>query len=1540
MKKDRHKTVYLKNLILVLSLLLLSKATLAQDFSEFLNPRELQNTCPVKNMFPVFYGGTSNNFVRYMDASSDGKYILMCGESYSQYNFVDRAIEAFVMMVKADDGTYMWGKYYQNSVTNATMYVGLINVCKFTNLSPQKVMVAGQINFYRPFFGFIDMEGDNEIFYQFSSALSEDKVGYTSISLDIDRNGNLYGGVYFMSKAIQIFKLNTKQQIFDWQYQVGNNENAYMSGGNPNSCLDPSATFLYFGGAVAFNDTNQYNISLNSTYFNSSILQVSASTGSLSWFKRNPALNQIGRMECLNNNGGVVGCGAYAATAHVFKIGTNGKAVYTYMFTGDNPESQSSAQSYTNTGFRDAVIVQMELNGRLKKGRFLTLRSQLTLANNLVMFSDGTFAFAGASKRALNMNFQYQAMFLMRINPFQNSKDDFACIGMSSVPDDDAYGYNDDVGAFQDVKNLMNPNIKLYQKQVLKVTAITNITGWNLKAIYKAYQMCFKVSFFNPYETVSGNQTIILSPKEVGINENNTSDPDIVETFSKKPFSYYLGEIGQFKTLTDSFYKKLKQNPMTVTLNTGVVIPNFINYSNDKLSIYTNDTTMIKSYMIMFSGCLNETRSVYYQEVRVLKNTPPFMYLTQLNYTFDIKKNYQVQLPPIQDKERNSEYTVSLFLSDFATLPYFIKLDTRNLIINVRPLSPIDVGSYNLVLKIAETDAPSYYAQYILKLNVKDPNQTVNVPSSEKSLSGKVQDYSTDGSVKIAFNQLIAIPPQTFEQIRDSEFIKLNIQGPFEPYEYTWEVTEITSKYLKLKITFDDPSIIGVYSDKETVDITFNRFLIQTQNEKGNYLSNLKYQAELALVIDQDSEILQSLLGVSTAMKVVLSGVIGSSMLGNTLMSQAMSNLWALLNGLQILTYFVFFNVNLLSHIYIFFDMLMVSHFDVIPFKDTIYQKIEDNDVTFIPINYNFSLYGYDSQLFIMNVADIYMVIMILIGYYAIYKAVQYMFKRSQTPRFKKVQEYVDEQVGEYKYNTIIRFMMESYLDMALFSYMNIVLFYMEDNLNITSGAFAVLFFIISVAIPIVGAVFIYKNSTQLQESKEFLNKYGSIVKGMQSNRVWSRYFFEVFLGRRLYYCLLFAFPPDWVYFQLGLNLVHCVFQLSYNIIVRPFFDFKLNMQEIVNELCILLVACLWFCMTDAVPDITTKNRMGWAIIFIILATLVFNLIIVIIEIIKAIHKKILECKNKRKQKYFDHDAISAQQKDDMKYGRHSPTEGIDRTQNTLAVINLGNETINKSNRLNKKSKNADDLILQDINGEESKFDESIMDMMNHPKEFNSTLTAKSSKIPKKAKKHIAQLPSQDLTGVSPLQESYHQDEFERDNSDLDNEFKQARMNRQKILGNQEFGQKYDPNRIQQNNQVNFRDLQKQYNSSVSPINSNFNAETQKMNFSRNNSDKKNKGFETQPPIQNKVEQEVAKTKKRKIVKSKKREQKQQSILSTQQQEQKLSSQNSYQPQNQNSTQENQDFSSQPFENRTSNTSQNNLKKMKPDIHDDFDELY
>ena len=54
-----------------------------------------------------------------------------------------------------------------------------------------------------------------------------------------------------------------------------------------------------------------------------------------------------------------------------------------------------------------------------------------------------------------------------------------------------------------------------------------------------------------------------------------------------------------------------------------------------------------------------------------------------------------------------------------------------------------------------------------------------------------------------------------------------------------------------------------------------------------------------------------------------------------------MQNLWAVINSLQLLTYMAFMHVNLTPHLYIIFDMLLVSHFDFIPLQEAIVSAMQ-----------------------------------------------------------------------------------------------------------------------------------------------------------------------------------------------------------------------------------------------------------------------------------------------------------------------------------------------------------------------------------------------------------------------------------------------------------------------------------------------------------------------------------------------------------------------------------------------------------------------
>ena len=121
----------------------------------------------------MFYGGVRNNFARYVETFIDLKkreVILVCGESHSYYDFVDKQIQGYMMAINPYDGSYKWGKYYQDNSSTSGSYIGLIHTCRY-NQNNNFIAVSGQLNFYRPFIGtFNPLTGDPiKMFYLYSS---------------------------------------------------------------------------------------------------------------------------------------------------------------------------------------------------------------------------------------------------------------------------------------------------------------------------------------------------------------------------------------------------------------------------------------------------------------------------------------------------------------------------------------------------------------------------------------------------------------------------------------------------------------------------------------------------------------------------------------------------------------------------------------------------------------------------------------------------------------------------------------------------------------------------------------------------------------------------------------------------------------------------------------------------------------------------------------------------------------------------------------------------------------------------------------------------------------------------------------------------------------------------------------------------------------------------------------------------------------------------------------------------------------------------
>ncbi len=156
-----------------------------------------------------------------------------------------------------------------------------------------------------------------------------------------------------------------------------------------------------------------------------------------------------------------------------------------------------------------------------------------------------------------------------------------------------------------------------------------------------------------------------------------------------------------------------------------------------------------------------------------------------------------------------------------------------------------------------------------------------------------------------------------------------------------------------------------------------------------------------------------------------------------------------------------FLHVNLLDHLVIFFDMLMISHLDIIPFKDTIYKAFEKNKDDIIPISLNFEIFGFSSSFAFINLCDTFLLYLTVAAVWVAYKILSIFLAKIKTKRMQNIQKSINETLEEYKYNAIVRTFIESYLDLIMWALLNVRYFYVDDIFNISSGIFSIIIFVI-----------------------------------------------------------------------------------------------------------------------------------------------------------------------------------------------------------------------------------------------------------------------------------------------------------------------------------------------------------------------------------------------------------------------------------------------------------------------------------------------
>lgn len=83
----------------------------------------------------------------------------------------------------------------------------------------------------------------------------------------------------------------------------------------------------------------------------------------------------------------------------------------------------------------------------------------------------------------------------------------------------------------------------------------------------------------------------------------------------------------------------------------------------------------------------------------------------------------------------------------------------------------------------------------------------------------------------------------------------------------------------------------------------------------------------------------------------------------------------------------------------------------------------------------------------------------------------------------------------------------------------------------------------------------------------------------------------------------------------------------------KPFKESSMTRLEIFNEICILICAYHLLIFTPFVPDVKIQYDIGWSIIAVTALNVGVNMIIILVNAIKAFKQLFLKIKNKCKER-------------------------------------------------------------------------------------------------------------------------------------------------------------------------------------------------------------------------------------------------------------------------------------------------------------------
>lgn len=246
-----------------------------------------------------------------------------------------------------------------------------------------------------------------------------------------------------------------------------------------------------------------------------------------------------------------------------------------------------------------------------------------------------------------------------------------------------------------------------------------------------------------------------------------------------------------------------------------------------------------------------------------------------------------------------------------------------------------------------------------------------------------------------------------------------------------------------------------------------------------------------------DTEFTKKFVAVSDGVGALARTTLFGNYIIHIVFSGAMHFLWGLIHCLQIVAHYSMLDINMPSNAHHIFSIIMsIAQFNIVPLEKAMADvevEIGIQNDSYVHSD-NFEDFGYESSDVILNLQIMFLFILLLIVLPFVLVLLQLICKRS-----KKCNKCLDWFSQRLFWSTYIRFILESYLELALASILRLKNFSFETGSEAFHSIVAVVFSTL-VAVFLVGSTMCLQKNQNRQGNKEFKDKYGELTLGLKSN--------------------------------------------------------------------------------------------------------------------------------------------------------------------------------------------------------------------------------------------------------------------------------------------------------------------------------------------------------------------------------------------------------------------------------------------------------